>query len=59
MGPLRLSKSQFIAGLQCHKRLYPATYWPELAESADDSGAAIFEAGYAVGALARNRFPAM
>lgn len=52
-----LSKSRFLAGMQCHKRLYLETHEPELAEAADDSGAAILEAGHAVGALARNRYP--
>ncbi len=46
-----------MAGMQCHKRLYLETYQPELAGSADESGAAILEAGHAVGALARNRYP--
>ncbi|HVB86455.1 MAG TPA: DUF2779 domain-containing protein [Candidatus Dormibacteraeota bacterium] len=52
----RLSKSGFMAGMQCHKRLYLATYRSELAEAADESDEAIFEAGHAVGALARNRY---
>jgi len=52
-----LSKSRFMAGMQCHKRLYLETYRPELAESADESGEATFEVGHAVGALARNRYP--
>jgi Domain of unknown function(DUF2779)/Domain of unknown function DUF83 len=51
-----LSKSRFMAGRQCHKRLYLETYRPELAGSADESGDATFEMGHAVGALARNRY---
>jgi Domain of unknown function(DUF2779) len=51
-----LSKSRFMAGRQCHKRLYLETYRPELAGSADESGEATFEVGHAVGALARNRY---
>ena len=51
-----LSKSRFMAGRQCHKRLYLETYRPELAESADESSEATFEMGHAVGALARNRY---
>ena len=46
-----------MAGLQCHKRLYLQTYWPELTGAADQSAEAILEAGHSVGALARNRFP--
>jgi hypothetical protein len=52
----RLSKSGFMAGMQCHKRLYLATYRPELAGPAGESGEATFEMGHAVGALARNRY---
>jgi predicted RecB family nuclease len=51
-----LSKSRFMAGRQCHKRLYLETYQSELAGSADESGDATFEMGHAVGALARNRY---
>lgn len=51
-----LSKSRFMAGRQCHKRLYLETYRPELAGSADESGEETFEVGHAVGALARNRY---
>jgi len=56
-GSPRLSKSRFMAGMQCHKRLYLETYRPQLAGPADESGSATFEAGHAVGALARNRYP--
>ena len=52
-----LSKSRFMAGLQCHKRLYLETYRPQLTGPADESGSATFERGHAVGALARNRYP--
>ena len=51
-----LSKSRFMAGRQCHKRLYLETYRPELAGSADEPGEATFEVGRAVGALARSRY---
>ena len=51
-----LSKSRFMAGRQCHKRLYLETYRSELAESAGESCEATFEVGQAVGALARNRY---
>jgi hypothetical protein len=52
-----LSKSRFMAGRQCHKRLYLETYRPELAGSSDESAEGTFEVGHAVGALARNRYP--
>lgn len=50
------SKSRFIAGMQCHKRLYLETYRPELPESANESGEATFEVGHAAGAPARSRY---
>jgi hypothetical protein len=51
-----LSKSRFMAGRQCHKRLYLEIYQHELAGSADESGEASLEVGRAVGALARSRY---
>ncbi len=53
----RLSKSKFLAGLQCHKRLYLDIHAPELATAPDDSTQAILDMGTDVGALARQRFP--
>ncbi len=52
-----LSKSRFGAGLQCHKRLFLECYSPKLADPIDPGQQAIFEAGTAVGELARERFP--
>jgi|GEM_PF-4867506 len=52
-----LSKSRFMAGMQCHKRLYLETHRPYLAEAGGESTVAILETGHAVGSLARNRFP--
>ena len=53
----QLSKSRFLAGLQCLKRLYLECYHRELADPIDPSRQAIFDAGAAVGELARERFP--
>ena len=53
----RLSKSRFLAGLQCLKRLYLECYHRELADPIDPGRQAIFDAGTAVGELARERFP--
>ena len=53
----RLSKSRFLAGSQCHKRLYLELYAPELAPPADPTLQARFDVGTAVGELARRRFP--
>jgi len=54
---MRLSKSRFTAGLQCHKRLYLQIHQPELAAEPDESTQARFEQGTEVGQLARGLFP--
>lgn len=54
--PRRLSKSKFLAGLQCHKRLYLDIHSPELATPPDDATQAILDMGTDVGVLARQRF---
>jgi hypothetical protein len=56
-GPMRLSKSQFVAGVQCLKRLYFQVHEPELAAEPDASSSAIMEQGQEVGMLARQLFP--
>ena len=53
----QLSKSRFLAGLQCLKRLYLECHHRELADPVEASRQAIFDAGTAVGVLARQRFP--
>jgi predicted RecB family nuclease len=53
----RLSKSRFVAGVQCLKRLYWQVYQPELAGEIDEGQEARFEQGHEVGALARTAFP--
>jgi len=52
-----LSKSKFIAGCQCLKRLYLQVHQPELASEPDNSAEAIIEQGRDVGMLARQLFP--
>src|SRR5205085_2783725 len=52
-----LSKSKFVAGLQCTKRLYLLVRAPELRERIEDAGEATIEQGYQVGLLARQLFP--
>jgi hypothetical protein len=54
----RLSKSRFMSGLQCHKRLYLELYDPDLAGSTDESAQSAFDIGHRIGALARDRYPA-
>jgi predicted RecB family nuclease len=53
----RLSKSKFLAGLQCHKRLYFDVHHPEWASPPDASTQAMLNMGTELGEQARNRFP--
>ena len=56
-GALTLSKSRFMAGLQCLKRLYLETYARHLADPRDPASQAVLDSGTRVGELARQRFP--
>lgn len=53
----RLSKSRFLSGLQCSKRLFFEVYAPELAEKADDQRQAMLDMGKEIGLAAQRRFP--
>ncbi len=53
----RLSKSRYLSGLQCHKRLYFEVHSPELASGADEQLEARLELGIQIGELARECFP--
>ncbi len=55
--PPRLSKSKFLSGLQCHKRLYLEIHQPSLATPPDASMQAILDMGTEIGLLAQQRFP--
>jgi predicted RecB family nuclease len=57
MKTLRLSKSKFMSGLQCHKRLYLEVHRPELGTEPDEAAQAVFDEGTEVGRLAHKRFP--
>src|SRR5208337_4163430 len=54
---MKISKSKFIAGCQCPKRLYFQVHQPELAAEPDASSAAVMEQGRDVGLLARQLCP--
>ena len=54
---MKLSKSRFVAGCQCLKRLYLQVHEPELAAEPDAASEAIIEQGHEVGVLARQLFP--
>lgn len=53
---IRLSKSRFIAGCQCLKRLHLQVHQPKLAAEMDAASEAIIEHGREVGVLARQLF---
>jgi len=52
-----LSKSRFLAGLQCHLRLWYQCYNPNLASEISPTQQAIFDAGQEVGRLATRLYP--
>ena len=52
----RLSKSKFLSGIQCHKRLYLEVHHPSLATKPDAATQAMFDMGTEIGELARSRF---
>jgi len=52
-----LSKRRFLAGLQCHKRLYLQLTAPDLAGAPSVAQTFIREQGHEVGRLARQAFP--
>ena len=54
---IKISKSKFVAGCQCPKRLYWEVHAPELAAEPDAASAAIKDQGREVGTLARKLFP--
>ena len=54
---ISLSKSRFMAGLQCLKRLYLETHSRQLADPIAPASQAVLDSGTGVGELARQRFP--
>jgi hypothetical protein len=54
---LRLSKTNFIKGLQCLKRLYWAVHEPERAAALDETTQALLDQGTEVGKVAQTAFP--
>ena len=52
-----LSKSKFVAGHQCLKRLYLQIHEPNLAGEADETTQAVMEQGHEVGRWAQKMFP--
>lgn len=54
---IRISKSKFVAGVQCLKRLYLQVREPGLAAELDDASKAVIEQGRQVGLVAQKAFP--
>jgi len=54
--PITISKSKFVAGCQCLKRLYWQVHEPELGGVPNAAAVAIMEQGREVGRLARQMF---
>jgi predicted RecB family nuclease len=52
-----LSKSKYLAGLQCPLRLWYQCYSPELATPASPAQQALFDTGHQVGELATHLYP--
>src|SRR5262245_37048551 len=52
-----LSKTRYLAGCQCTRRLWLGAYGPELATPPDPSQRAMLDAGTAIGLHARGLFP--
>src|ERR1035437_2241462 len=52
-----LSKSTFMYGCQCPKRLYLHKFQPDLRNPEEEEGQSIFASGTNVGVLARDLFP--
>ena len=57
MNQQRLSKSRFMAGHQCHLRLWHDVHERHLLPPVDVAQQVIFDTGHEVGDLARERFP--
>lgn len=55
--PTRLSKSRFLSGLQCHKRLYLEIHDPRLADKIDDRRQMMLDMGKEINEIAHRYFP--
>lgn len=54
---MRISKSKFLAGIQCAKRLYFQVHSPQLGVGTGDAARAVINQGRAVEGIAQKRFP--
>lgn len=53
---MRISKSTFVAGVQCLKRLYLQVHQPGLAAELDEASNTVIEQGRQVGLVAQKAF---
>src|SRR5271156_3684355 len=54
---MRISKSKFVAGVQCLKRLYLQVHQPGLAAELAEASKAVIKQGHQVGLVAQKAFP--
>ena len=54
---MRISKSKFVAGVQCLKRVFFQVHRPELATGSTEATKAVMEQGQQVGLVAQKAFP--
>ena len=54
---MRISKSKFVAGVQCLKRLYFQVHRPELATGSTEATEAVMKQAQQVGLVAQKAFP--
>lgn len=57
MPSLTISKSRFVSGCQCPKKLFFDIHRRELKPAIDENQQALFDAGHEIGHLAQSRFP--
>ena len=53
----KLSKSRFVSGIQCPKKLYFDLYHPDLRPAVTEQQESLFNTGHQVGILAQQVFP--
>jgi hypothetical protein len=56
-GPVYLSMTLFLKGLQCHKALFLSKFHPELRDELSESQGAISQSGTQLGILDQGLFP--
>lgn len=53
----KISKSRFVSGVQCQKKLFFDLYRPDLKQPVSDAQQELFDMGHTVGSLAQQAFP--